>query len=51
MCPEADPYVYIKCEGYRVKSEPVKSSLDPKWDFSVLFYRKRPDKPIKIQVT
>jgi len=47
---QADPYVYIKCEGYRVKSEPVKSSLDPKWDFSVLFYRKRPDKPIKIQI-
>ena len=47
---EADPYVYIKCEGYKGKSGIVKSCLDPKWDFSVLFYRKKPEKPIKIQV-
>eukprot|EP00090_Calanus_glacialis_P010588 TRINITY_DN19017_c0_g1_i1.p1 TRINITY_DN19017_c0_g1~~TRINITY_DN19017_c0_g1_i1.p1 ORF type:complete len:655 (+),score=125.61 TRINITY_DN19017_c0_g1_i1:152-2116(+) len=47
---QADPYVYIKCEGYKGKSGIVKSCLDPKWDFSVLFYRKKPEKPIKIQV-
>eukprot|EP00092_Neocalanus_flemingeri_P028100 GFUD01030512.1.p1 GENE.GFUD01030512.1~~GFUD01030512.1.p1 ORF type:complete len:655 (+),score=129.40 GFUD01030512.1:209-2173(+) len=47
---QADPYVYIKCEGYKTRSEMVKSSLDPKWDFSVLFYRKKPEKPIKIQI-
>jgi len=47
---QADPYVYIKCEGYKGKSGIVKSCLDPKWDFSVIFYRKKPEKPIKIQI-
>ena len=47
---EADPYVYVKCEGQTAKSEIVKSSLEPKWDFSAVFYRKKPEKPLKIQV-
>jgi len=47
---QADPYVYIKCEGDTGRSGIVKNCLDPKWDFSVLFYRKKPEKPIKIQV-
>lgn len=50
MIGQADPYVYIKCEGYRQKSEIVKNSLEPKWDFSVILYRKKPEKPIKIQI-
>jgi len=47
---QADPYVYIKCEGTTAKSEIVKSSLEPKWDFSAVFYRKKPEKPLKIQI-
>jgi len=50
MMGQADPYVYIKCEGYKRKSEAVKNSQEPKWDFSVLFYRKKPEKPIKLQI-
>jgi len=50
MMGQADPYVYIKCEGYKRKSEAVKNSQEPNWDFSVLFYRKKPEKPIKIQI-
>lgn len=47
---QADPYVYVKCEGQTAKSEIVKSSLEPKWDFSAVFYRKKPEKPLKIQI-
>ena len=36
---EADPYVLIKCEGKRFKSEPVKNNQNPVWNFSVLLYR------------
>jgi len=47
---QADPYVYITCEGSKGRSATVKNSLEPKWDFSVIFYRKKPEKPIKIQI-
>jgi len=47
---QADPYVYITCEGYKGRSATVKNSLEPKWNFSVIFYRKKPEKPIKIQI-
>jgi len=47
---QADPYVYITCEGFKGRSATVKNSLDPKWDFSVIFYRKKPEKPIKVQI-
>lgn len=50
MIGHADPYVYVKCEGEKRRSEPVKNSLDPTWNFSVVFYRKKPDKPIKVQI-
>ena len=36
---EADPYVLIKCEGERFKSEPIRNSQNPVWNFSVLLYR------------
>merc|ERR1719483_413924 len=38
---QADPYVYIKCEGDTVRSSFVKNCLDPKWDFTVLFLQKK----------
>jgi len=47
---QADPYVFITCEGSKGRSATVKNSLEPKWDFSVIFYRKKPEKPIKIQI-
>jgi len=47
---QADPYVYITCEGFKGRSATVKNSLDPEWDFSVIFYRKKPEKPIKVQI-
>jgi len=47
---QADPYVFITCEGSKGRSATVKNSLEPRWDFSVIFYRKKPEKPIKIQV-
>jgi len=50
MIGQADPYVYLKCEGYKQTSQIVNNSLEPKWDFSVIFYRKKPEKPIKIQI-
>ena len=36
---EADPYVLVKCEGQKFKSEPVKNNQNPVWNFSVLLYR------------
>lgn len=47
---KADPYVYLTCEGLKKKSAHVADSLSPRWDYSVLFYRCKPDKPIKIQI-
>jgi len=47
---QADPYVFITCEGSKGRSATVKNSLEPRWDFSVIFYRKKPEKPIKIQI-
>ena len=46
----ADPYVLIKCEGAKLRSEPVKNSLNPEFNFSVILYRHNPAKGIKIQI-
>ena len=46
----ADPYVFITCEGVKLRSEAVKSSLNPEWKFSVILYRHNPAKGIKIQI-
>ena len=50
MILEADPYVFVKCEGKSVKSEAVKNNQNPEWKFSVIFYRYKPKKGIKIQI-
>jgi len=47
---QADPYVLVRAEGQSLRSEPVKNCLEPVWNFSVVFYRKYPEKPIKIQI-
>lgn len=50
MIGQADPYAFIKCEGEKLRSQIVKNSLEATWNFSAIFYRKRPEKPIKIQI-
>ncbi|XP_071950626.1 calpain-5-like [Antedon mediterranea] len=46
----ADPYVYINCEGHKVRSEIKKDSLNPEWDFSAIFYRVNINKPIIVEI-
>ena len=45
-----DPYLVVKCEGETVRSPVLKDTVSPTFNFSVLFYRKFPQKPIKVQV-
>ncbi|XP_036380167.1 calpain-5-like [Megalops cyprinoides] len=46
----ADPYVIICCEGHTVKSTVQKDTLEPLFDTRAIFYRKKPRKPITVQV-
>ncbi|XP_062844768.1 calpain-5-like isoform X2 [Trichomycterus rosablanca] len=46
----ADPYVIISCEGNSVQSRVQKDTLEPLFDVRAVFYRKKPRKPITIQV-
>ncbi|XP_043194204.1 calpain-5-like isoform X1 [Amphibalanus amphitrite] len=45
----ADPYVIIRCGKTKVRSPPVKESLNPTWNCKAIFYRTGLT-PIKIQV-
>ncbi|XP_049321184.1 calpain-5 [Astyanax mexicanus] len=46
----ADPYVIISCEKNSIQSEVQKDTRDPQFDIRAIFYRKKPNKPITIQV-
>ncbi|KAI1898627.1 hypothetical protein AGOR_G00074330 [Albula goreensis] len=46
----ADPYVIVYCEGTSVQSTVQKDTLEPKFDFRAIFYRKKLGKPIIVQV-
>ncbi|XP_035482413.2 calpain-5-like [Scophthalmus maximus] len=46
----ADPYVIIYCEGRSVKSNIKKDTLKPEFTISAIFYRKKPRKPITVEV-
>ncbi|XP_070699757.1 calpain-5-like [Pempheris klunzingeri] len=46
----ADPYVIIYCEGHSVKSTVRTDTLQPEFATSGLFYRKKPRKPITVEV-
>ncbi|KAM6907588.1 calpain-5-like [Xenentodon cancila] len=46
----ADPYVIISCEGRSVRSTIKKDTLQPEFTTSAIFYRKKPEKPIKVEV-
>ena len=41
----------MKCEGKKIESEVVSDTLSPEWaSAEAVFYRKNPEKPIKVQV-
>nr|XP_020454661.1 calpain-5-like isoform X2 [Monopterus albus] len=46
----ADPYVIIYCEGKSVQSTIKKDTLHPEFTTSAIFYRKKPRKPITVEV-
>ncbi|KAJ8276763.1 hypothetical protein COCON_G00085150 [Conger conger] len=46
----ADPYVIIYCEGKSVRSTVQKDTLEPRFNTRGIFYRKKPRKPITVQV-
>ncbi|KAK0048922.1 calpain-5 [Biomphalaria pfeifferi] len=47
----ADPYCIIQCEGKKVTTFTCKSTINPEWDMSALFYRSSPlKKPLVIQI-
>ncbi|GAA6087357.1 calpain-5-like [Tachysurus ichikawai] len=46
----ADPYVIISCENKSVQSLVLKDTRDPLFDTRAIFYRRKPQKPISIQV-
>ena len=47
---DPDCYVVVKCEGVTLKSSPVKNSLNPEWNYSVILYRHKPERGYKVQV-
>ncbi|XP_029028683.1 calpain-5-like [Betta splendens] len=46
----ADPYVIIYCEGKSVQSTIKKDTLQPEFKTSGIFYRKKPAKPITVEI-
>ncbi|XP_057676501.1 calpain-5-like [Corythoichthys intestinalis] len=46
----ADPYVIISSEGHSVKSPIQKDTLTPEFETSGVFYRKKPRKPLTVQI-
>ncbi|XP_023700707.2 calpain-5-like [Paramormyrops kingsleyae] len=45
-----DPYLIIHCEGRTIQSRVIKDTMDPVFNISAIFYRKKPSKPIVIEV-
>ncbi|XP_029557099.1 calpain-5 [Salmo trutta] len=46
----ADPYVIVSCEGRSVRSTVKADTLDPVFETRAIFYRKKPRKPITVEV-
>lgn len=46
----ADPYVIIYCEGKSVRSTIKRDTLNPEFGTSGVFYRKKPRKPLTVEV-
>uniref|UniRef100_A0A3Q1F5K9 Calpain 5a n=1 Tax=Acanthochromis polyacanthus TaxID=80966 RepID=A0A3Q1F5K9_9TELE len=47
---DGDPYVIITCEGEKVRSAVQKNTCSPSFNTKGLFYRKRSNRPISIQI-
>uniref|UniRef100_A0AAQ5YGM4 Calpain 5a n=1 Tax=Amphiprion ocellaris TaxID=80972 RepID=A0AAQ5YGM4_AMPOC len=47
---DGDPYVIITCEGEKVRSAVQKNTCSPAFNTKGLFYRKRSNRPISIQI-
>lgn len=50
VSPVSDPYVIIRCEGEKVRSSVHKNTCSPAFDTKGLFYRKKANRPISIEV-
>uniref|UniRef100_A0AAY5KUA5 Calpain 6 n=1 Tax=Esox lucius TaxID=8010 RepID=A0AAY5KUA5_ESOLU len=46
----ADPYVIVSCEGSSIRSTVKADTLEPVFDTRAIFYRKKPTKPITVEV-
>ncbi|XP_016374016.1 calpain-5-like [Sinocyclocheilus rhinocerous] len=46
----SDPYVIISCEGEKVRSPVHKNTQSPDFDVKAVFYRKKPQEAIRIQI-
>ncbi|XP_070685758.1 calpain-5a [Pempheris klunzingeri] len=46
----SDPYVIIRCEGQKVRSPVHKNTRSPEFNTKGLFYRKKANKPISIEL-
>ncbi|KAK5869196.1 hypothetical protein PBY51_010145 [Eleginops maclovinus] len=46
----SDPYVIIRCEGQKVRSPVHKDTRSPDFDTKGLFYRKKANQPISIEI-
>ncbi|KAI3353965.1 hypothetical protein L3Q82_018453 [Scortum barcoo] len=46
----SDPYVIIRCEGQKVRSAVHKDTRSPVFDTKGLFYRKKANQPISIEI-
>ncbi|XP_068228200.1 calpain-5-like isoform X3 [Palaemon carinicauda] len=47
---EADAYCIIKCEGETVRTSIDKATANPTWDTTAIFYRKKPQEPIVVEI-
>uniref|UniRef100_A0A4W3HTT3 C2 domain-containing protein n=1 Tax=Callorhinchus milii TaxID=7868 RepID=A0A4W3HTT3_CALMI len=50
LCVGADPYVIIRCEGTKVCSPVHKDTVDPEFNVKGIFYRKKPNQPLRIEI-
>ncbi|XP_052104854.1 calpain-5-like [Mytilus californianus] len=46
----ADPYCIISCEGEKVRTKTASDTTAPEWNQSAVFFRTKPNKPLKIQI-
>ena len=49
-CVGADPYCYVICEGKTARTPVQKNTLTPVFNAKLIFYIRRPEEPIKVEV-